>query len=85
MDSILIPWNDGNGNIVINNVGGEVLISSDTINNSVERRQTLVFRTIIGDVTAELEVIQKGNRVILRNNSGEILRDNEQKVLTANK
>lgn len=83
MDSILIPWNDGNGNIVISNNGGDVLISSDVVNESVERTQVLTFRTTDGTVSANLTVTQKGKRVILRDNSGAILRDNTEKVLTS--
>lgn len=85
MDSFLIPWTTGKGNIIVTNNGGDVLISSDTTNDGVQRSQIIIFRTIVGSVTKELIVIQKGNRVILRDNSGAILRDNVQKVLTAKK
>lgn len=83
MDSILIPWNDGNGNIVISNNGGEVLISSDVINNSVERMQVLTFRTTDGTVSTNLTIIQKGKRVILRSSNGSILKDSVGKILTS--
>lgn len=82
MDSILIPWNDGNGNITVSEVNGEILISSDT-NSSVEREQTLTFRTLVGDKTALLLVKQNGERVVLRDVNGLTLRDNVQSVLTA--
>ena len=82
MDSILIPWNDGNGNIPVSEVNGEILISSDT-NSSVEREQTLTFRTLVGDKTALLLVKQNGERVVLRDVNGLTLRDNVQSVLTA--
>lgn len=82
MDSILIPWNDGNGNITVSEVNGEILISSDT-NSSVEREQTLTFRTLVGDKTALLLVKQKGERVVLRDVNGFTLRDNVQSILTA--
>lgn len=85
MDSFLIPWTTGKGNIIVTNDGGDVLISSDTTNDGVERSQIIIFRTTVGSVTKEFIVIQKGNRVILRDNSGAILRDNVQKVLTAKK
>lgn len=81
MDSILIPWNDGNGNIVISNNGGEILISSDVINDNIERTQVLTFQTTNGAVNATLTVTQKGNKVILRDNSGFILRDNTGVIL----
>lgn len=82
MDSILIPWNDGNGNITVSEVNGEILISSDT-NSSVEREQTLTFRTLVSDKTALLLVKQNGERVVLRDVNGLTLRDNVQSVLTA--
>lgn len=83
MDSILIPWQQGEGNIVISNIGGELRISSDIINENIERKQTLTFKTDVGDRTATLTVIQKGNRVILRDNSKLTLRDNSGNILTA--
>lgn len=85
MDSILIPWNDGNGNIVISGDGGDIKISSDTINNGVERQQVLTFRTDVGDVTVTLTVTQKGNRVALRDVKLLELRDSSGKLLTAKK
>lgn len=83
MDSVLVPWNDGNGNIVISNNGEEILISSDVVNDGIDRSQTLTFRTTVGNKTATLLVTQKGNRVILRDNAGFILRDLNQNILTS--
>lgn len=85
MADILIKWLQGDGNIVISENGGDVLISSDTANNGVEREQTLTFRTTTGNATASLIVRQKGNRIILRDSNTLILRDNEGKTLTAKK
>lgn len=85
MDSILIPWNDGNGNIVISNNGGEVLISSDVINENIERTQVLTFQTTNRAVSATLTVTQKGNKVILRDSNILILKDINGKILTSNK
>ena len=85
MDSILISWNDGNGNIVVSGDGGDIKISSDTINNGVERQQVLTFRTDVGDVTVTLTVTQKGNRVALRDVKLLELRDSSGKLLTAKK
>ena len=82
MDSILIPWLDGNGNIVISgDSGGDVLISSDTINEGVERSQVLTFRTTTGNATATLKVTQKGRSVFLRSLDDDSLRDTDGKVL----
>lgn len=83
MGNILIPWNDGAGHIVVSSTGGDVYISSDTANEGIERRQMLTFRTLTGNATAEIEVIQKGMRVILRDNAGRILRSNQNEILTA--
>lgn len=86
MDSILIPWLDGNGNIVISNIGGDkILISSDTTNDSIERSQTLTFVTSNKAASATLEVVQKGNRVVLKDSNGLILKDSQDKILTAKK
>lgn len=83
MDSIVIPWKIGSGNIIISEANGEILISSDT-NSSVEREQLLTFRTLVGNKTASLLVIQKGERVILRDVNGLVLRDSAHGILTAN-
>ncbi len=85
MGNILIPWNDGDGNIVVSGDGGDVLISSDTANEGIERRQTLTFRTLTGNATTEIEVIQEGMRVILRDNAGRIQRSLQGDILTAKK
>ena len=79
---IKIPWAEGGGNITISSTGGEVNISSDA-NASVERSQVLTFRTLSGSATAKLTVTQKGRRVVLKDASGLILRDSQNKVLTA--
>lgn len=84
MDSIVIPWQTGGGNITVSESGGEIIISSDS-NAGVERSQTLTFRTLAGDATATLIVVQKGGRVVLRDMNSLALRDSGGKVLTAKK
>lgn len=85
MDSILIPWNDGKGNIVVDGDGGEIRISSDTVNNGLERRQVLVFRTDVGNAVATLTVIQKGTMVVLTDAALSVLTDMDGSVLMAKK
>lgn len=84
-DNILVPWKTGTGNIVINSSGSSVVISSDTVNDYIEREQIITFSTVTGDSKAELKVIQKGNKIILRDNAQYILRDSDGKVLIGNK
>lgn len=84
MDSIVIPWQTGDGNIIVSESGGEVLISSDTTNNGEERSQTLTFRTLTGNATATLLVVQEGSDIIiLRDSNGLVLRDSSDNILTA--
>lgn len=77
MDSFLIPWNDGNGNIVISNNGGEVLISSDTVNKGIERQQTLTFKTTKGNAQSTLVVTQNGRNLILTETGTKLLLEND--------
>lgn len=82
MDRIVIPWRTGTGYITISEANGEILISSDA-NDGVEREQQLTFRTLTGNATATLTVIQKGGRIVLRDSNMAVLRDNSQNILTA--
>lgn len=82
MDRIVIPWRTGTGYITISEANGEILISSDA-NDGVEREQQLTFRTLTGNATATLTVIQKGGRIVLRDSNMAVLRDSSQKILTA--
>lgn len=68
MDRILIPWSTGNGNIVLEKQddGITVNVSSDTINESEQREQTLTFVTEVGSISRTITVIQKGKEVTLK-------------------
>lgn len=63
-----IPWNDGNGNIIIESVNGKTNtfnISSSTINDDIEREQELTFQTtnVKGKkASVKLKVKQIGQR-----------------------
>lgn len=86
MERILIQWNEGTGNIVIEEVGGEVKLSSDTVNDSVDRVQSIrYYTTNTSGMTAEAtqQVTQLGKRVGLRDSAGLILRDKNGLILTS--
>lgn len=82
MDSILIPWKVGSGNIIISEEDGVLLISSDT-NDDIEREQILTFQTDKGNATATLLVRQKGTLVFLKDVNGEVLYDFDNDILKA--
>lgn len=86
MERILIPWEEGSGNIVIEEVGGELKLSSDTVNDSVDRVQSVRYYTTntsgaIAEATQQ--VTQLGKRVGLRDSETLILRDKNGLILTA--
>ena len=86
MASITIPWNDGNGNIILTYTGqgdGTVTVRSSTNNLGQDRRQTITLKTTgANPATATVTIIQPtGMRVIVTANShrlktadGDILR-----------
>ena len=57
-----IPWNDGNGNIVLTYTGqgsGTVTVTSSTDNLGIERSQTLTFKTTgANPVVVQVTVVQ---------------------------
>lgn len=57
-----IPWNDGNGNIVLTFTGhgnGTVTVESDTDNRGIERQQVLTLRTTGSNpVSVQVLVVQ---------------------------
>lgn len=86
MERILIPWKEGTGNIVIEEVGGGIKLSSDTVNDSVDRLQSVRYYTTntsgaIAEATQQ--VTQLGKRVGLCDSAGLILRDKNGLILTA--
>ena len=51
METVLIPWNDGNGNIVVVFTGMEdddFSVSSDTTNDNIDRKKQIKVRTTKG-------------------------------------
>lgn len=80
-----IPWNDGNGNIVLTFTGQgnqTVTVASDTDNRGIERQQVLTFRTTgTNPITVQVLVVQpsgmqylRAQGVQLRTVDGELLR-----------
>lgn len=76
MAKVTIPWGDGSGdNFYIDYTGvegsSESLITSDINQTGVERRKTLVFRTITSNVVTTLQaeayltVIQKTDSLVV--------------------
>lgn len=82
MDSIIIPWSIGSGNIIISERDGHLLISSD-VNDDIEREQVLTFQTDKGNATATLLVRQKGSLIVLKDVDGEVLYDTNNETLKA--
>ena len=81
----LVPWDDGNGNIVIEYLeNNQVKVSSDTLSTTAFRTQNIVFETLDGKARALLEVIQTSdNKLILRDINGLVLQDSKTYILTA--
>lgn len=86
MADILIKWATGDGNIVVSESGGDVLISSDTPNFGADRSQRLTFRTTTGNAVAYLDVTQKadGSRAVLVDSAGAVLQDKDANILLGN-
>lgn len=80
----LIPWNDGNGNIVVTYDGSgneTVTIGSDTDNLGEDRSQVLTFATSVGSATATFTVYQPTGMQVLTSSDSYTLRDSDGKVL----
>lgn len=86
MAEIRIKWTTGDGNIVVSESGGGVLISSDTHHYGEDRTQRLTFRTTTGNAVAYLDVTQKadGSRAVLVDSAGIVLQDKDANILLGN-
>lgn len=80
-----IPWNDGNGNILINSVAGKAntfSISSSTVNEGIEREQELTFQTTNTKgkkATVKLRVKQIGKRELFITADSLVFTDSDNK------
>lgn len=85
MERVLtIPWQNGVGDILVEeSADGAVTVRSDSENEHLARSQSVRFYTLKGGAEVNATVIQKGRRVILRDNAGRILRDKNGLILTA--
>ena len=81
----LIPWNDGNGNIVLtyesNKGNGTITVTSDTDNLGDDRSQTLIFRTLVGDVETSIVVTQPTGMQVLIVRTNTALAESQDKIL----
>lgn len=86
MADILIKWTTGDGNIVVSESGGDVLISSDTHHYGEDRSQRLTFCTTTGDAIAYLDVTQKADSglAVLIDSAGAVLQDKDANILLGN-
>ena len=83
MASMSIPWNDGNGNIVLTYQQGQgndtVIVTSDTNNVGYDRQQQITFVVTDGAIR---HIIGTSSGHLLRTSDGHYLRslDNAMKV-----
>lgn len=86
MATLTIPWQDGNGDIILTYDGqgdGTVTVRSTTDNLGADRQQTVTLRTADGSVTVQVTIQQATGMLTLRDVNMLILRDSEQKILRA--
>lgn len=83
--TVKIPWTEGGGHIIADLSVGKVTLSSDTLNEGVEREQVVTFRTTKGSPLCSVSrtVRQAGQRIGLKDKDGAILRDSNGLVLTS--
>ena len=84
MATLTIPWNDGNGNIILTYTGqgdGVVTVRSDTDNLGADREQTITLRTADGTKEVQVTIQQSTGMLTLRDVNLLVLRDSDEKVL----
>ncbi|MBR2775772.1 MAG: hypothetical protein IKK92_03920 [Prevotella sp.] len=85
MATLTIPWNDGNGDIILTYTGqgdGVVIVRSSTDNLGDDRRQVLTFRTVgQNSVSVQVAVVQPTGMQVLLDSNGNALRTIDGKVL----
>lgn len=84
MATLTIPWNDGNGNIILTYTGqgdGTVTVMSDTDNLGADREQTITLRTADGTKEVQVTIQQSTGMLTLRDVNLLVLRDSDEKVL----
>ena len=86
MATLTIPWNDGNGNIILTYTGqgdGVVTVRSDTDNLGADREQTITLRTSDGTKEVQVTIQQSTGMLTLRDVNLLVLCDSDDKVLRA--
>ena len=86
MATLTIPWNDGNGNIILTYTGqgdGTVTVRSDTDNLGADREQTITLRTADGTKEVQVTIQQSTGMLTLRDVNLLVLRDSDENVLRA--
>ena len=84
MATLTIPWNDGNGNIILTYTGqgdDTVTVRSDTDNLGADREQTITLRTADGSKEVQVTIQQSTGMLTLRDVNLLVLRDSDEKVL----
>lgn len=84
MATLTIPWNDGNGNIILTYTGqgdDTVTVRSDTDNLGADREQTIILRTADGTKEVQVTIQQSTGMLTLRDVNLLVLRDSDEKVL----
>ena len=84
MATLTIPWNDGNGNIILTYTGqgdGVVTVTTDTDNLGDDRSQVIKLKTTgANPVTAQVTVVQPTGMLTLTV-QGVVLRDSQAENL----
>ena len=86
MATLTIPWNDGNGNIILTYTGqgdGTVTVQSDTDNLGVDREQVITLKTADGTRAVQVTIQQATGMLTLRDVNLLVLRDSGEKILRA--
>lgn len=84
MATLTIPWNDGNGNIILTYTGqgdGTVTVQSDTDNLGADREQVITLRTVDGTKAVQVTIQQSTGMLTLRDVNLLVLRDSDEKIL----
>jgi len=86
MATLTIPWNDGNGNIILTYTGqgdGVVTVRSDTDNLGNDREQVITLKTEDGTKAVQVTIHQATGMLTLRDVNLLVLRDSDEKILRA--
>lgn len=86
MATLTIPWNDGNGNIILTYTGqgdGTVTVQSDTDNLGADREQVITLKTADDTKAVQVTIQQATGMLTLRDVNLLVLRDSGEKILRA--